>query len=145
MQVDFYQLGPLPVSAVLPRIAARVVAGGGRLLVVVADEARAEALDTALWDGDPDGFLAHGRAGGPADAVQPILIADAPEAANGARHVALADGLWRDEALGFDRAFLLFDEDGLAGARAAWRGLAGRDAVERRFWRHDGSRWDQVA
>ena len=41
---------------------------------------------------------------------QPVLIAPDCEAANGARHVALVDGVWRDEALGFERAFHFFDD-----------------------------------
>jgi DNA polymerase-3 subunit chi len=75
-----------------------------------------------------------------------VLIADAPAAANGARFVILADGEWRDEALGFERAFHFFDDDQVAAARAAWRGLAGREGVERRYWKQDeDGRWEQAA
>jgi DNA polymerase-3 subunit chi len=130
---------------VLPQIAERVLAGGGRLLVVSADGARLAALDRALWDYAPDSFLPHALAGAGDDAAQPVLLADAVTPANGARHVALADGRWREEALGFDRAFHLFDDATLADARTAWRGLGGREGVERRYWKQkDGGGWEQA-
>ena len=38
MQVDFYHLGRDPLDRVLASIATRVLAGGGRLLVITQDE-----------------------------------------------------------------------------------------------------------
>ena len=145
MQVDFYQLSA-PLERVLPRIAERVVEGGGRLLVVAADEALLARLDERLWSYAPESFLPHGRAGADGEADQPVLLSDRAEAGNGARAVALADGVWREEALGFDRAFHFFDEGNVAAARAAWKGLAGREGVERRYWKQDeAGRWTQAA
>jgi len=142
MQVDFYQLGRDPLAGVLARIATRVLAGGGRLLVVTGDEAQAAALDEALWETSPDAFLPHGREG----ADQPVLIASGSDPINAARHVALVDGVWRDEAIAFDRAFHFFDDRSIDAARNAWRGLRGRDGVEPRYWRQDeDGRWAQVA
>jgi DNA polymerase-3 subunit chi len=75
-----------------------------------------------------------------------VLIAEAPVAGNGARNVALADGVWRDAALEFDRAFHFFDEDRIAEARAAWKGLADREGIERRYWKqNEAGRWEQAA
>jgi DNA polymerase-3 subunit chi len=146
VQVDFYHLTATPLDRVLPVIAERVLAGGGRLLIVDADETRRERLDRLLWEHARDSFLPHGLAGGEADADQPVLIAPHPAAANAARNVALADGRWRDEALTFDRAFLLFDEEHLADARAAWKGLAARDGVTRNYWKQkSGGGWEKAA
>ncbi|WP_298687143.1 DNA polymerase III subunit chi [uncultured Sphingomonas sp.] len=141
MQVDFYQLGRDPLAAVLARIATRVLAGGGRLLVVTGDDAQAASLDEALWAA-PDGFLPHGRDGGD----QPVLIAADAEPANAARNVALVDGVWREAATAYERAFHFFDDASIDAARAAWRGLRGRDGIEPRYWRQDeDGRWAQVA
>ena len=130
----------------LPRIAERVVAGGGRLLVVAEKAEQREALDRQLWVYAADSFLPHAQAGGEADADQPVLIAQEAAPANGARFVALIDGVWRDEALGFDRAFHFFGDDAVEAARAAWRALAGREGVERRYWKQDDDgRWEQAA
>jgi DNA polymerase-3 subunit chi len=57
----------------------------------------------------------------------------------------IADGIWRGAALTYDRSFFLFDSSTLAGARAAWKGLAGREGVERRYWAQDGGKWKQQA
>ena len=53
----------------------------------------------------------------------------------------IADGEWREAALGYDRAFYLFDGDSLEAARLAWKLLAGRDGVERHYWAHEDGRW----
>jgi DNA polymerase III subunit chi len=143
MQVDFYQLSRDPVEQVLPAIAVRVLATDGRLLVVAEGLDRLQRISDGLWNGPTDSFLAHGLVGDGRDSVQPILLAGDCTAGNGARHVALADGLWREEALAFERAFYFFDADTIDGARASWRALAKREDVTARFWRQDGRRWVQ--
>ncbi|SEK33689.1 DNA polymerase III, chi subunit [Sphingomonas palmae] len=146
MKVDFYHLTTSPLERVLPRIAERILAEGGRLLVVEGDPARRAALDKTLWSYAPDSFLPHGLAGGDHDRQQPVLIAPDMVATNEARNVAIADGEWRNGALGFDRAFHFFDEDRIADARTAWKGLAARDDIERRYWKQsDTGRWEQAA
>ncbi|GAA0663230.1 DNA polymerase III subunit chi [Sphingomonas insulae] len=146
MQVDFYHLTATPLDRALPQIAAKVVETGARLLIVSArDEQRAD-LDRLLWTWRPDSFLAHAQAGAGDDALQPVLIASDCTAANAARHIALVDGTWRDDALSFERAFHFFEDDHIRSARDAWRALAGHDGVERRYWKkNDAGRWEQAA
>jgi DNA polymerase III subunit chi len=146
VQVDFYHLVASPLERVLPRIAERVVAGGGRLVIVAADAGQRTTIDRLLWTYTPDSFLPHAQAGGERDADQPVLIAGDVVEANGARNVALIDGTWRDAVLGFDRAFHFFDGDTVAAARVAWKALADREGVERRYWKQDErGRWEQAA
>jgi DNA polymerase III subunit chi len=146
MQVDFYHLTIAPLDRVLPQLAEKVLSGGDRLLIVAGAEEQRRHLDRLLWTFAPDSFLPHGCIGGGDDADQPILLAPDVNAANGARHVLLADGQWREEALDFDRAFHLFDEAAIRPARVAWKALAGRDGVERRYWKqNEAGRWEQAA
>jgi DNA polymerase-3 subunit chi len=146
MQVDFYHLTRAPLERVLPTIAQKVVDGGGRLLIVAEEPAARTRLDQLLWSFSPESFLPHAQAGVSDDAAQPVLIAGTVEAGNGARNVALADGMWRDAALEFDRAFHFFGEDHIAEARAAWRGLADKDGVVRNYWKQDeNGRWEKAA
>ncbi|WP_315763311.1 DNA polymerase III subunit chi [Sphingomonas sp. Y38-1Y] len=145
MQVDFYHLTLRPLGRALPQIAEKVLAGGARLLVVSGDEGQRATLDRLLWTYSPDSFLPHGLAGEDGEGIQPVLIAPEPVAANGARMVAIVDGTWREAALGFDRAFHFFDDDSVGAARAAWRGLADRDGVERRYWKQTERGWEQAA
>jgi DNA polymerase-3 subunit chi len=146
MRIDFYHLTRLPLERALPQIAERVLASGERLLIVAVEEKQRAELDQLLWTYAPESFLPHGQAGGEEDARQPVLIAGTLEAANGARNIALADGVWREETLGFDRAFHFFDEDRIAEARAAWKGLADREGVERRYWKqNEAGKWEQAA
>jgi DNA polymerase-3 subunit chi len=121
------------------------LADGGRLLIV-ADADRLPALDKLLWTWRADSFLPHDCAGTDRDADQPILLSANVAAPNGARNIALADGQWRDEALGFDRAFHFFDEERTVEARQSWKALIDRDDVERRYWKQsDGGGWEQLA
>jgi DNA polymerase-3 subunit chi len=146
MQVDFYHLTVTPVERALPGIAVKVVDGGGRLLVVSGEERQRRQIDASLWTWQADSFLPHAQAGAGDDAIQPVLIGEGVEPANGARFVALIDGVWREEALGFDRAFHFFDAEKIAVARAAWKALADREGVERRYWKQDeNGRWSQPA
>jgi DNA polymerase-3 subunit chi len=105
----------------------------------VADEELLAKLDEQLWTYAPDSFLPHGREG----ENQPILLSPEPVAANGARNIALADGVWRAEALAFDRTFYFFGSDSLDAARTAWRALRGREGVESRYWKQVEGRWVQ--
>ena len=141
MQVDFYHLSDIPIERVLPSLAEKLLGAGERLLVVTGDADQAARLDADLWSHAPDAFLPHGRAGEEGEADQPVLIAGASDAANGALNLLIADGLWRDAALDFDRAFYLFDAATIDGARAAWRMLGTRDDVVRRYWKREDGRW----
>jgi DNA polymerase-3 subunit chi len=146
MQVDFYHLTVTPLDRALPQIAEKVLASGGRLLLVSESEAQRAALDKLLWSYSPESFLPHECAGGERDAAQSILLSDEPTATNGARNVVLADGVWREAALGFDRAFHFFDGERIAEARIAWKALADREGIERRYWKqNDAGRWEQAA
>lgn len=143
MRVDFYQLGGARPEAVIATIAAKVLEGDGRLLVVADDEGFLARLDRQLWDQDSGGFLPHGLAGGVDDARQPVLLSTSEDAPNLARNMLIADGLWREAALSFDRAFFLFGPQGLEDARLAWKLLSGRDGVERRYWAQDDGKWTE--
>lgn len=146
MQVDFYHLTATPLERALPQIAERVVAGGGRLLIVSANEAQRGALDKLLWTYRPESFLPHARAGQDDDGDQPVLIAAEATPANAARAVALVDGEWRDAALAFDRAFHFFDGEHIDAARTAWKALGERAGVERRYWKQDETgKWQLAA
>ena len=133
MIVDFYHLTASPLERVLPSVAEKVVAGGERLLVVAEPDQLAR-LDELLWSYARDSFLPHGREQAQS---QPVLLSAEPEAANGATAIALADGRWRDEALGFARAFYFFDDAGRDSARDAWRALKAKPDVEARYWKQD--------
>jgi len=143
MQVDFYQLTRDPVETVIPAIARRVLEGGGRLLVVSAARDQLDAISRALWSAGPETYLANDHDDAAMPEAQPILLSAACAPANGARHIALADGHWREDALGFERAFYFFDETTIDEARATWRALGKADGVTPRFWRQEGGKWRQ--
>ena len=143
MRVDFYQLSRDPVEAALPLLARATLKAGERMLVVSADPAQLGRIGEGLW-ALPETFIANGRAGDVHEERQPVLLSDRVEPANGARFLALADGVWREGTDGFARTFLLFDDTTVAAARGIWRMLGGRDGTQRHFWKQDGGRWTQA-
>ena len=145
MRVDFYQLGGAQPDGVIASIAGRLLDDGQRLLVIAADEASLARLDRQLWDQGAASFLPHALAGGSDDTAQPILLSTGTDAPNLARNVLIADGEWREAALAYDRAFYLFDEGTLEGARLAWKLLSGREGIERNYWALEDGRWTRKA
>lgn len=141
MRVDFYQLGAVPLEQVIANLAEKLLGQEERLVVVASDEALIARLDRMLWDHGATSFLPHGISGGSDDSRQPILLSTSPDAANLARNLLIADSNWREAALGFERAFYLFDSGTLEEARSAWRSLVGREGVERHYWAKEGGRW----
>ncbi|MFA7604550.1 MAG: DNA polymerase III subunit chi [Novosphingobium sp.] len=141
MRVDFYQLSRDPAEAVVPLLARSTLNAGERLLVVSGDADQLGRISAGLWERAADSFLAHGFAGGAHDPRQPILLSDAMAPGNGARFVAIADGIWRDGETPFARTFYIFGEETLQPARQCWRMLGGRDGIDRRFWKQQGGRW----
>ncbi len=141
MRVDFYQLGASSPESVIAAIAGRLLGEGEKLLIVASDEGLLARLDRQLWDQGAASFLPHGIAGGSDDARQPVLLSSAVDAPNLARNLLIADGEWRDAALGFERAFYLFDSETLEAARLAWKLLSGREGVERHYWANEDGRW----
>ncbi len=145
MRVDFYQLGAIPAESVIAALGLKLIEENQRLLVVAADEAWLGRLDRMLWDQGATSFVPHALAGGSDDSAQPILLSQGTDAPNLARNLLIADGEWREAALGYDRAFYLFDEGRLEPARLAWKLLAGRDGIERNYWANDGGKWVKKA
>ena len=121
-------------------LAGKALGAGQRLMVVSADPAQRGAVSRSLWEAP--GFLANGEAGGKDDARQPVLIGERPDTGNKASIITLVDGKWRDEALSFDRALLLFSESTIADARNCWRALGQNAEVDCHYWSQDASgRW----
>jgi len=140
VRVDFYQLSRDPAEAVLPVIARNTLKAGERLLVVSDDQEQLGRISNGLWGRIADSFLAHGFPGEQA-ARQPILLSGEMVAANGARFVAIADGVWRDNDPAFERTFFIFGDDTLHGARECWVMLGKRGGIDRRFWKQQGGKW----
>ena len=140
-RVGFYLSGESPVETVLPLIARKAMQAGERMLVVSGDAQQLAVLDRALWETAPHDFLAHGHADAPHAERQPILLASSCDRANGASMIALADGIWRDEAEPFERAFLFFDDSGRDRARPVWSSFDGRSDIEREFHVLEHGKW----
>ncbi len=141
--VGFYHCTRQPASAVAVKLAARAVASGERLLVIGSGE-RLAALDMALWA--EEGFLAHGFAGGPDDAQQPILLSERVDAAAGAPFLMLLQTGLPPEFQAFRRVFNLFDDgsDAHARARTDWKAISAREGVTRTYWQQKpGGGWEK--
>lgn len=140
MKLDFWQYTHDPLEKVVALIAKRALGEGERVLVVSADPDQRALIARALWSAGPESFLANGEADAPGADRQPILLSAEPLAANGASHLILADGVYR-EAQGFARVILLFPPGLAPDARAAWSAQDGRDDIIRSYFAQEDGRW----
>ena len=145
--VMFYHLTRSTAAEALALILPRALGQGWRVMVRGTDSAALDRLDAQLWlAGGDDGFLPHGREGGPLDADQPILIGQGA-ATNGAQALALIDGASCEDAetARMERVWVLFDgndEARLQAARAQWKAItaAGHAA---QYWSETSGRWEK--
>jgi DNA polymerase-3 subunit chi len=145
-EIAFYHLTRMPLEQALPKLLGRVLATGGRAVVLCGSEDRVEALDASLWlSVDPD-WLPHGTAATGHAAMQPIWLTteDSP-APNGARFLVLVDGAESAHLAGFDRVLDLFDgqdEAAVAAARRRWSAAkaAGHSLS---YWQQGDRGWEK--
>ena len=147
--VMFFQLlrsSPADTLAVnLPR----ALGQGWRVMIRGTDPAALDRLDAELWlKGGEEGFIPHGRDGGPHDADQPVLLGQGA-GLNGAKVLALLDGAGAEDAevSAMERVWVLFDgndEARLQAARAQWKAMtaAGHAA---QYWSEDSGKWQKKA
>jgi DNA polymerase-3 subunit chi len=140
----FYHLTRTPLEEFLPTLIGRSLAQGWRVELRGRDRARMAWLDTALWVGTKETFLAHGLEGGPHDDKQPVLLTTGPGAGVFSCLIAV-DGadVQATELASLARCSVLFDGNDPAAtdrARDQWRLLteAGTGA---KYWAEEGGRW----
>lgn len=145
----FYHLTRQPLEATLPMLVERALGQGWRVAVRGRDPARLDWLDGKLWQGAAESFLAHGRAGGPHDALQPVLLTTEETLPNGAVYLAAIDGaaVSAREVAALERVCILFDghdPDAVQQARGQWKALTDAGAVAE-YWSEEGGRWERKA
>lgn len=142
----FYHLTDSPAETALPLLIGQARGRAWRIELRGTDPDRMDRLDQILWRGPEEGFLPHGRAGGPHDALQPVLLTVAGQRAANAPDCLMAlDGAPVDpaEAAMFARVCILFDGNdpaALSRARDQWRHLTGA-GLAARYWAQEGGRW----
>ncbi len=146
--VYFYHLTRSPLEAALPMLLDRAMAAGWRVAVRAREAARVEWLDAKLWLGPDDGFLPHGVAGDPHDALQPVLLTKG-ELPDGVACLMAVDGAEVDvaECQKVERTCILFDGNdaqSLAAARIQWKALTGA-GLQAQYWSEESGRWQKKA
>ena len=124
----FYHLTRRSLAETLAMLCEKSVERGWRVAVRGVEEGALADLDQALWQGPDEGFLAHGLAGGPHDALQPILLTTGITAANAPDCVMSVHGaeVTAEEVGTLDRVCVIFDghdEVALNRARSQWKAL----------------------
>ena len=140
MEVRFYQLNRDPVEKVVPLLAAKVLEAGDRLVVVSGDAEQRAALSQALWERET-AFLAHGMAGEPCEARQPLVLGGDCNTLSGAQTALIADGVWRAEAETFERVILLLAAEQTVDARQLWVTLESKGHAMRIFKQREDGGW----
>ncbi|GAB5433964.1 DNA polymerase III subunit chi [Tritonibacter mobilis] len=145
----FYHLTRKPLQETLPVLLDKARGAGWRIAVRGRDPERLAWLDDTLWLAGDASFLPHGIAGGPHDALQPILLTTASEAANGADCVMSVDGaeVQPDEVDALERVCILFDgtdPEAVQHARGQWKTLTAAGCLAQ-YWSEESGRWEKKA
>lgn len=146
----FYHLTRDPLERTLPMLLEKALAAGWRCEVRGAEDALMDRLDQQLWLGPEESFLAHGRAGGPHDSDQPVLLTTgAGQGANAPGCVMSVGGaeVSAEEVQAAERVCILFDggdEGAVQVARGQWSRLTGA-GCSAQYWAQDGGRWEKKA
>ena len=147
--VFFYHLTQQPLETTLPMLLGKARQAGWNVVVRAISAERVTWLDDKLWLGPDDQFMPHGKAGGPFDADQPILLTTDSEAPNKAECLMAVDGaeVASEEVENLDRVCILFDgndPDAVQTARGQWRALttAGCSA---QYWSQESGSWQKKA
>lgn len=147
--VYFYHLTQRPLEHTLPVLLDKARQAGWRIAVRGTDRARLDWLDEKLWLGPEEGFLPHGRAGGPHDGMQPILLTSDKQAGNEATCVMSVDGaeVTPDEVTALERVCVLFDgndDQAVQHARDQWKMLT-QAGCSAQYWSEESGRWEKKA
>lgn len=145
----FYHLTRRPMEDTLTMLLGKAQAAGWRVAVRGASQERLAWLDEKLWLGAEDGFLPHGLAGGPHDALQPVLLTTNQDLPNAANCVMSIEGaaVTPEEVATLDRVCVLFDgndPEALDTARGQWR-LLKEAGSEAEYWSEDSGSWQKKA
>lgn len=145
----FYHLTRAPLEATLRILLTKSLAQNWRVAVRGRNAALLDRLDAQLWLGPPERFLPHGRAGGPHDAAQPILLTEANTAANAPDCLISVEGagVSPDEVAAMARVMVLFDGDdpgAVQTAREQWKALTSGGAAAQ-YWSEESGAWERKA
>jgi DNA polymerase-3 subunit chi len=148
-EVLFYHLTRSSTEEVAERLLPRALAQGWRVVVRGRDGAMLDRLDSWLWLHPEDGFLPHGRSGGPQDARQPVLLTDRAEAPNNPQAMMVIDRaeVSPEETARLQRIWILFDSadaQALEHARGLWRRFSGAGLAPQ-YWTEESGRWQRKA
>jgi DNA polymerase III subunit chi len=144
----FYHMTETPLEATLPVLLGKSLEAGWRVAVRGPDAGRLDWLDQRLWLIGDESFLPHGRAGGPHDADQPVLLTSGAPA-NEANCLVSVDGadVTPEEVGAMERVMVLFDGNDPAAvqvARDQWRALSGA-GCKAKYWSQETGRWQMKA
>lgn len=146
----FYHLTDSPAEALLPQLLGLAAKQGWRVEIRGGSAAAMDRLDVALWrTGPPESFLAHGRAGGPHDALQPVLLTERGDLPNDPACLMAVDGaaVSAEEAGRMERTCILFDGNdtqALQAARGLWRSLTAAGCAAQ-YWSEESGSWKKKA
>ncbi|SHG31443.1 DNA polymerase III subunit chi [Cognatishimia maritima] len=145
----FYHLTHSPLDVALPMLLEKAIGAGWRVAVRGTDAARLDMLDQKLWLGREESFLPHAIAGGPHDAMQPILLTTESSAPNDASCLMSVDGaeISAEEIQAMDRVCILFDgldDEAVSHARRQWKALTDAGCAAQ-YWSEESGQWEKKA
>ncbi|MEM1361961.1 MAG: DNA polymerase III subunit chi [Pseudomonadota bacterium] len=147
--VLFYHLTRDSIAQTLGQLLPKALAAGMRIELRGREMAALERLDQQLWQGPEEGFLPHGLAGGPHDALQPVLLTLSDTLQESTTCLMSLEGapIAADEVAGLTRSCVLFEggsPDAVDHARGQWRALTEAGCAAE-YWSQENGPWEKKA
>ncbi len=148
MPALFYHITQSATDEVVAQLLPRALQRGWKVELRGPSADRMDWYDQRLWLGPDADFLPHGLAGGPHDALQPVLLTSTPGAAPREALMTI-DGaeVAAGEVAPRERVWILFDgRDPMAVERARdqWRTLAAA-GTPAQYWSEETGKWEMKA
>lgn len=148
-QIDFYHLVGSDLGATVAMLSAKIIGAGHKALILCV-QPMAEPISMALWETQPDSFLAHGMGDHMDNPHAPLwLVHDPASNPIAADYMVMTGGLEPADMNSFARLFTIFDgtsETELTLARQQWKRWSKLEQVKCRYFAQDESgKWGQKA
>lgn len=144
----FYHLEASTLKGVLPDLLTKTLAKGWRALVRFPNGTDLAEWDDFLWTFQDFSFLPHGREDqGRAD-LQPVLLANSSESADGFDAVFLIDGAEVSDMAAVERVMVMIDgrsEKAVQRERARWKKLKDAGASMSYWQQGPNGGWEKKA
>lgn len=121
--IQFYHLLSTSRARAVPKLMAKALASGARMVMILDSDTALKTMSDALWSNDPASFIPHGSSRDGYANEQPVYLTLVDENPNAAEVLCVLDGSLPASAGNYQKLLDVFDgndADAVMRARTRW-------------------------